>query len=75
MQMCKANIYPTPVFVSLEEDAAKKLKKKLFGYLEAWNELMEQGVQEKFDDLVVACGSGGTISGLAIGNYLTGRQV
>lgn len=44
----------------------------LFGYLNAWQELLEQGVQEKFDDVVVVCGSGGTIAGLAIGNFLTG---
>lgn len=46
----------------------------LFGYLNAWQELMEQHIQKEFDDIVVVCGSGGTIAGLAIGNYLTGMS-
>jgi len=48
----------------------------LFGYLEGWRELYEvDKVTEKFDDVVVAVGSGGTASGLAIGNYLSGQKV
>ena len=31
-----------------------------------------QNVLEDYDDIVVAVGSGGTASGIAIGNYLTG---
>ncbi len=34
-----------------------------------------QGVTEKFDDVVVAVGSGGTACGLALGNYLTGSKL
>ena len=34
-----------------------------------------QGVLEQFDDLVFACGSGGTADGLALGNYLTGGKL
>lgn len=45
----------------------------LFGYLDAWQEMMDQGVQAMFDDVVIIVGSGGTVTGLAIGNYLTGR--
>ena len=30
---------------------------------------------EQFDDLVLACGSGGTVAGLARGNYLTGEKL
>ena len=46
-----------------------------WGYIEAFQELMDDGVLEKFDDIVVAVGAGGTISGLAIANYLTGSKV
>ncbi len=34
-----------------------------------------QGVAERYDDLVVAVGSGGTVCGLALGNYLTGSKL
>lgn len=34
-----------------------------------------QGVLERFTDIVVTVGSGGTASGLAIGNYLTGSKL
>ena len=34
-----------------------------------------QGVAENFDDLVVAVGSGGTVFGLALANYLTGSKL
>lgn len=47
----------------------------LHGYLNAWEELQQQGICEMIDDIVVACGSGGTIAGLAIGNYLTGGKL
>ncbi|XP_050219154.1 bifunctional D-cysteine desulfhydrase/1-aminocyclopropane-1-carboxylate deaminase, mitochondrial [Mercurialis annua] len=45
-----------------------------WGYVEAIREI-EQQVQAssgtlKFDDIVVACGSGGTIAGLALGSWL-----
>ena len=46
-----------------------------WGYIEAFRELMTQGVLEDFDDIVVPTGSGGTICGLAVGNYLTGMKV
>ncbi|KAE8722401.1 D-cysteine desulfhydrase isoform 2 [Hibiscus syriacus] len=45
-----------------------------WGYIEAMREIEEQlqitsnGV--KFDDIVVACGSGGTIAGLSLGSWL-----
>jgi len=43
-----------------------------WGYLEAVNELIEQmkELSLHFDHLVVACGSGGTACGLALGNRL-----
>ncbi|XP_013413667.1 bifunctional D-cysteine desulfhydrase/1-aminocyclopropane-1-carboxylate deaminase, mitochondrial [Lingula anatina] len=46
----------------------------LFGYITAFQEMMYQGIQEDFDDLVVS-GSGGTAAGLALGNYLTGSKL
>lgn len=47
----------------------------LFGYITVFQEMERQGVLEEFDDVVFACGSGGTASGLAIGNYLTGSKL
>ena len=46
-----------------------------WGYIEAFQELIDEGVLENFDDIVVAIGSGGTVCGLTIGNYLTGQKV
>ena len=34
-----------------------------------------QGVLQNFDDIVMAVGSGGTLGGLAISNYLTGSRL
>jgi D-cysteine desulfhydrase len=42
---------------------------------QAFQELMDQGATSDFDELVVATGSGGTLAGLAIGNYLAGSPV
>ena len=36
---------------------------------------MNDGATENFDDIVVAAGSGDTICGLALANYLTGSKV
>lgn len=36
---------------------------------------MLQNVLENFDDIVVTAGSGGTASGIAIANYLTGSKL
>lgn len=47
----------------------------LFGYIEAWQEMVEQKILEQFDDVFVTCGSGGSAAGLAISNYLTGSKV
>ncbi|XP_064615088.1 uncharacterized protein LOC135479223 [Liolophura sinensis] len=47
----------------------------VYGYLNAFQEMINQGVLEQFDDIVFACGSGGTAEGLALGNYLTGSKV
>ena len=42
----------------------------VFGYIEAFHEMLEQGIADHVTDIVVTCGSGGTVSGLAIANYL-----
>lgn len=46
-----------------------------FGIINSFQELMDQGLHSNFDDVVVATGSGGTLAGLAIANYLTGKKV
>lgn len=46
-----------------------------WGYIEAYRELMDQGLHQDFDDVVVAVGSGGTLCGLAIANYLAGSKL
>jgi D-cysteine desulfhydrase family pyridoxal phosphate-dependent enzyme len=47
----------------------------IWGYLEGFDELLQQGVLNDFDDIVMAVGSGGTAAGFAIGNYLTGSKL
>ncbi|XP_030541175.2 bifunctional D-cysteine desulfhydrase/1-aminocyclopropane-1-carboxylate deaminase, mitochondrial [Rhodamnia argentea] len=46
-----------------------------WGYIEATREIEQQvhnaGGRVKFDDIVVACGSGGTIAGLSLGSWLS----
>lgn len=36
---------------------------------------MFQNVMENFDDMIFACGSGGTASGLSVSNYLLGSKI
>eukprot|EP01040_Poterioochromonas_malhamensis_P011061 gene11061-12056_t len=43
----------------------------LFGYIECIREILETS-QESYDHIVFACGSGGTVAGLAIGAKLSG---
>ncbi|XP_020914466.1 putative D-cysteine desulfhydrase 1, mitochondrial isoform X2 [Exaiptasia diaphana] len=47
----------------------------MFSYLQCFKELVDQDVLKNFTDIVVTIGSGGTASGLAIGNYLTGSHL
>ncbi|XP_039256003.2 uncharacterized protein LOC120332755 [Styela clava] len=47
----------------------------VYGYIRAWEEMMEQNIDKNFDDVVVATGTSGTTCGLAIGNYLTGSKL
>jgi len=47
----------------------------LYGYIEQFKEMLEiQQIDKFIDDLVITCGSGGTMAGLAIANYLTGSK-
>ncbi|RNA25126.1 bifunctional D-cysteine desulfhydrase 1-aminocyclopropane-1-carboxylate mitochondrial-like [Brachionus plicatilis] len=46
----------------------------LFGYLEQFDEMIKQNIDEFIDDIVVTSGSGGTMSALAIANYFTGSK-
>jgi D-cysteine desulfhydrase family pyridoxal phosphate-dependent enzyme len=41
-----------------------------WGYIEAAREIVEQAGDAPFDDIVFACGSGGTAAGLALGMHL-----
>lgn len=47
----------------------------LWGYLECFVELMQQGLADRFTDVVLAIGSGGSASGLSIANYLAGNVI
>jgi D-cysteine desulfhydrase len=47
----------------------------LWGYIDCFAEMLSQNVASDFDDVVVTCGSGGTISGLALANYLAGSPL
>lgn len=43
-----------------------------WGYVAAAEELLEQTAGRKFTDVVLACGSGGTAAGMALGCHLSG---
>lgn len=49
-----------------------------WGYIEAIREVEQQlqhsSTEQKFDDIVVACGSGGTVAGLSIASMLSGLK-
>jgi len=47
----------------------------MFGYLTAFQEMMNQNILENFDDIVMTVGSGGSAAGIAIANYLTGSKL
>ena len=51
----------------------------LMTWMQHCNNLLElymfQGLLERFDDVVVAIGSGGTACGLAVANQLTGAKL
>ena len=47
-----------------------------WGYIDAWREIIENDAGEipDFDDIVFACGSGGTPAGLALAVRMSGKQ-
>lgn len=47
----------------------------MFGYLTAFEEMINQNLLENFDDIVITVGSGGSAAGIAIANYLTGSKL
>ncbi|XP_030838186.1 bifunctional D-cysteine desulfhydrase/1-aminocyclopropane-1-carboxylate deaminase, mitochondrial [Strongylocentrotus purpuratus] len=47
----------------------------VWGYIECFRELMGQGLLDRFTDIVIAAGSSGSVTGLAIANYLTGSKL
>merc|ERR1712130_1029686 len=44
----------------------------LWGYVECWNEMMEQKYFDEITDVVLVCGSGGTGLDLALANHWSG---
>ncbi|XP_033638263.1 bifunctional D-cysteine desulfhydrase/1-aminocyclopropane-1-carboxylate deaminase, mitochondrial-like isoform X1 [Asterias rubens] len=47
----------------------------LFGYVQTFQELLKQKVPDNFTDIAVAVGSGGTIGGLSMSNYLSNSHL
>lgn len=47
----------------------------VWGYIDAYSELMTQHANHGFSHICLATGSGGTAAGLAIANYLNGMKV
>ena len=46
----------------------------IFGYIDAYEELLQQGITDHVTDIVVTAGTAGTLAGLAIGNFLTNQK-
>jgi 1-aminocyclopropane-1-carboxylate deaminase/D-cysteine desulfhydrase-like pyridoxal-dependent ACC family enzyme len=46
-----------------------------WGYIEAFKEMIEQGIFDNIDDIVVCLATGGTGCGLMIANYMTGSKI
>ncbi|XP_003383708.1 PREDICTED: bifunctional D-cysteine desulfhydrase/1-aminocyclopropane-1-carboxylate deaminase, mitochondrial-like [Amphimedon queenslandica] len=46
-----------------------------WGYIEAFKEMIDQGLFDNFDDIVVCLGAGGTACGIGVANYLTGSKL
>ena len=42
----------------------------VFGYVDAYQELLEQGLSDHVTDVVITCGTAGSLAGLAIANYI-----
>ncbi|XP_003383705.1 PREDICTED: bifunctional D-cysteine desulfhydrase/1-aminocyclopropane-1-carboxylate deaminase, mitochondrial-like [Amphimedon queenslandica] len=46
-----------------------------WGYIEAFQEMIDQGILENFDDIVMCAGTGGTALGIGLASYLTGSKL
>lgn len=46
-----------------------------WAYIDGFDEMMKQGLLERFDDIVVVAGSVGTVCGLAVAKHLTGASI
>ncbi|XP_053389215.1 uncharacterized protein LOC123545320 [Mercenaria mercenaria] len=49
--------------------------KAVFAFISLFDELLQQGLHDRFDDIVVTVATGGTSLGLAVANYLTGSKL
>ena len=69
-------IYGQEVMNAVKHWSHRSLFVKIFysGYLSKCCFCLFQNVLEKFDDIVDTVGTGGSASGIAIGNYLTGSK-
>ncbi|KAH3794831.1 hypothetical protein DPMN_148369 [Dreissena polymorpha] len=47
----------------------------MFAFITLFQELIEQGLFDNFDDIVVSIATGCTAAGIAVGNYLTGSKL
>ena len=48
----------------------------IFGDINAYEELLQQGITDHVTDIVVSVATAGTLAGLAIANYLTnGKKI
>ncbi|KAH3874126.1 hypothetical protein DPMN_037367 [Dreissena polymorpha] len=47
----------------------------MFAFISLFQELIEQGLFDNFDDIVVSIATGCTAAGIAVGNYLTGSKL
>ncbi|XP_071819179.1 uncharacterized protein [Apostichopus japonicus] len=61
----------SPYIVSSEEAGDVGL----FGYIDCFDEMIKQGVTERFSDFIVTCGTGQTVAAFIIGNYRNGGKL
>ncbi|XP_060563032.1 uncharacterized protein LOC132722540 [Ruditapes philippinarum] len=49
--------------------------KAVFAFISLFEELLQQGLHDRFDDIVVTVATGGTSLGLAVANFITGSKL
>lgn len=49
--------------------------KAVYAFITLFEELLQQGLHERFDDIVLTVATGGTSLGVAVANYLTGSKL